>query len=193
MAIRFPILAAAAALALAMTSAPSGAQPTTIAGEHGPVAVAVVAAGLAHPWGLDFLPDGRVLVTERPGRLRIVGADGGISEPLAGVPKVYAERQGGLLDVRVGPDFATDRRIYLSFAEPGPGGASTAVARGRLEGHALTGVEVIFSQRPISSKRRALGSGISPPASGPTFSRKLPPLLAISMSFQIRSVVDFHL
>ena len=69
--------------------------------------VETFAKGLVHPWGLAFLPDGRLLVTERPGRLRIVGADGKLSPPVQGVPKVYASGQGGLLDVQVAPDFAT--------------------------------------------------------------------------------------
>ncbi len=157
--LRISVLAAAVVLAAGCVQA--GAQPARIDAENGPVAVQTVTSGLVNPWGLDFLPDGRILVTERPGRLRIVSADGGISEPVAGVPEVYAERQGGLLDVRVGPDFAADSRIYLSFAEPGPGGASTAVARGRLVGNTLTDVEVIFSQRPKVSGGLHFGSRLA--------------------------------
>jgi glucose/arabinose dehydrogenase len=89
-----------------------------------------VARGLEHPWGLEFLPDGRMIVTERPGRLRLIARDGKLSEPLAGVPEVYARGQGGLLDVELSPGFAQDRLVYLSFSEPGDGGAGTAVARG---------------------------------------------------------------
>ena len=107
-----------------------------------------VARGLEHPWGLAFLPDGRMLVTERPGRLRLVARDGTISEPLGGVPAVYARGQGGLLDVALGPGFAQDRLVYLSFAEPGPGGAGTAVARGRLGERELEGTQVIWRQVP---------------------------------------------
>ena len=88
----------------------------------GVVDVQPIAKGLEHPWSLAFLPDKRMLVTERPGRLRIVGADGRLSEPLTGVPKVYASGQGGLLDVALSPMFAKDRFIYLSFAESGEGG-----------------------------------------------------------------------
>ena len=91
-----------------------------------------VASGLEHPWGLALLPDGRWLVTERPGRLRIVTAEGQISEPVADLPAVAARGQGGLLDVAVGPTFAQDRLIYWSYAEPREGGNATAVARGRL-------------------------------------------------------------
>jgi glucose/arabinose dehydrogenase len=109
--------------------------------------VADVARGLEHPWGLAFLPDGRLLVTERPGRLRLV-ANGQLSEPLAGVPAVYARGQGGLLDVAPSPGFAQDRVVYLSFSEPGEGGASTAVARGRLGERGLEGTQVIWRQLP---------------------------------------------
>jgi aldose sugar dehydrogenase len=115
----------------------------------GVVRAETVARGLEHPWGLAFLPDGRMLVTERPGRLRLVGADGAVSPPLAGVPAVAARGQGGLLDVALDPDFATTRLVYLSFAEPGEGGtAGTSVARGRLAAAGLVDVTVIYRQQP---------------------------------------------
>lgn len=107
-----------------------------------------VAQGLENPWGLAFLPDGRMLVTEQPGRLRIVERDGRLSEPLGGVPEVYETGQGGLLDVALSPNFAQDRRVYLSYSEPGKGGAGTAVARARLGERALENVEVIWRQMP---------------------------------------------
>ena len=107
-----------------------------------------IAQGLEHPWGLAFLPDGRMLVTERPGRLRIVGRDGTLSDPLAGVPQVRAGGQGGLLDVALSPTFDQDRLVYLSFSEPGEGGASTAVARGRLGARGLEGTQTIWRQQP---------------------------------------------
>lgn len=113
-----------------------------------PIRSTVVASGLEHPWGLAFLPDGRMLVTERPGRLRVVGTDGKLSPPLTGVPKVYASGQGGLLDVAVSPTFAQDRLVYFSFSEPGDGGAGTAVARGRLRDGGLDDVQVIWRQIP---------------------------------------------
>lgn len=114
----------------------------------GPLRVVEVATGLQTPWSLAFLPDGRMLVTERPGRMRVVASDGALSEPLQGVPKVHAQGQGGLLDVVLGPDFARDRRIYFSYAEPNAGGARTAVARAVLNmaGTGLESVEVIFRQ-----------------------------------------------
>jgi glucose/arabinose dehydrogenase len=114
----------------------------------GVVQAQTIAEGLEHPWGLEFLPDKRMLVTERPGRLRIVGMDGRLSEPLAGVPEVYASGQGGLLDVALSPTFDRDRLVYLSFAEPGPGGAGTAVARGRLGERGLENTQVIWRQQP---------------------------------------------
>jgi glucose/arabinose dehydrogenase len=108
----------------------------------------VVAKGLEHPWGLAFLPDGRMLVSERPGRLRIVERDGRLSAPLAGVPEVAASGQGGLLDVVLHPQFTSNRLVYWSFSEPGDGGAGTAVARGRLDGQRLADVQVVFRQVP---------------------------------------------
>jgi glucose/arabinose dehydrogenase len=108
-----------------------------------------VAAGLEVPWSLAFLPDGDLLVTERPGRMRIVSASGQVSPPLAGVPQVHAAGQGGLLDVVLGPDFARDGRIYFSFAQATDNGARTAVASAVLNrpAHALTDMKLIFVQR----------------------------------------------
>jgi glucose/arabinose dehydrogenase len=124
------------------------AQERTLDSSAGTLRVETVADGLDHPWGLAFLPDGRLLVTERPGRLRVVSLQGEVGEAVAGVPEVFAEGQGGLLDVALDPDFAANRRIYFSYAEPGEGGASTAVARGRLDDNRLSDVEVIFRQQP---------------------------------------------
>jgi glucose/arabinose dehydrogenase len=119
------------------------------------------AKGLEHPWALAFLPDGRLLVTERPGRLRIADKSGKLSAPLTGVPRVLAQGQGGLLDVAVDPNFATTNLIYLSYAEPGEGGvAGTAVARGRLAGNGLTNVQVIYRQQPKVAGSGHFGSRI---------------------------------
>lgn len=129
---------------------PSGATPVTIT---------TIASGLEHPWSLAFLPDGRVLVTERPGRLRYVDAQGTVSGPIAGVPAVHAQRQGGLLDVVIDPDFATNSTIYLSYAEPGDGDTNgTAVARATLDGLRLTDVRVIFRQQPKIASGHHFGS-----------------------------------
>jgi glucose/arabinose dehydrogenase len=117
-----------------------------------------VARGLEHPWALAFLPDGRILVTERPGRLRIVEPGGKLSEPLAGVPKVWANGQGGLLDVAIDPQFASNRLVYLSFSESGDGGAGTAVARGRLGERGLENVQVIYRQQPKTGHGNHFGS-----------------------------------
>jgi glucose/arabinose dehydrogenase len=116
---------------------------------EGVVRVETVARGLEHPWALAFLPDGRLLVTERPGRLRTVERDGRLSQPFAGVPEVLARGQGGLLDIALDPRFGDNRLVYLSYAEPGEGGtAGTAVARGRLGDGRLEDVWVIYRQRP---------------------------------------------
>ena len=125
------------------------------------VIVETVARNLQNPWGLAFLPDGRMLVTERPGRLRIADADGSLSEPLQGVPRVAARGQGGLLDVALDPNFAQNRLVYLSFAEDrGEGRAGTSVARGRLSqnGSALEAVQVIFRQEPTHTGNNHWGS-----------------------------------
>jgi aldose sugar dehydrogenase len=114
----------------------------------GVVRVETVARGLEHPWAVEFLPDGRMLVTERPGRLRIVDRSGRISAPLAGVPEVEVGGQGGLLDVALDPRFAENRLVYLSYAELREGGAGTAVARGRLGEGRLEDVRVIYRQQP---------------------------------------------
>jgi glucose/arabinose dehydrogenase len=116
------------------------------------VDVLTVAGGLQHPWGMEFLPDGRMLVTERPGRLRVVTADGMLSPAVAGLPAVDARNQGGLLDVTLDPNFAANRLIYWSYSEPREGGGNnTAVARGRFLDAAaprVENVQVIFHQAP---------------------------------------------
>lgn len=107
-----------------------------------------VAGGLVNPWAIEFLPDGRALVTERPGRLRVLSSTGQLSAPVTGVPAVFAQGQGGLLDVAVDPQFSQNQLVYLSFAESGEGGAGTAVVRARFTGTALVDVQVIFRQTP---------------------------------------------
>ena len=142
------ILAACGPSGAASQEGPAQRSPTPGPTE-GVIRTEVVAEGLEHPWALEFLPDGRMLVTERPGRLRIVTADGAISPPLGGVPEVAARSQGGLLDVALDPQFAQNRLVYLSFSEPGEGGeAGTSVARGRLGAGGLEGVQVIYRQVP---------------------------------------------
>jgi len=156
------VFAAAASLLLVAcgSASPQGPAPRspTPASTSGVVSAETYARGLEHPWGMAFLPDGRLLVTERPGRLRIVTPNGTLSAPLSGVPTVFAQGQGGLLDVVLDPQFTTNRRIYLSYAEPGDGGAGTAVARARLSDTGLDSVSVIYQQRPKVSGGGHFGS-----------------------------------
>jgi glucose/arabinose dehydrogenase len=143
-------------LAVALLAATLGAT----AAELKPVSVA---RGLVNPWGLAFLPDGRMLVTEKAGRLRIVARDGKLGAPLAGLPPVASSGQCGLLDVAVDPQFAQNQRIWFSFAEPaadGSGGNSTALARARLDGERLADVRVVFGQKPKVDSRLHCGSRI---------------------------------
>jgi aldose sugar dehydrogenase len=154
-------IAAAAALCAAAVFGNAAAAPKevgTYRTEKATVRVTEIVGGLEHPWSLEFLPDGRFLVTERPGRLRIVSPDGQLSAPIGGVPKVHAAGQAGLLDVRLSPAFDTDRTIFLSYAEPAERGARTAVARGVLDGEALRDVQVIFRQVPAASGNNHWGS-----------------------------------
>jgi len=140
----------AAAKSGAATGAAASGEPRTIA------------SGLEHPWSVAVLPDGGFLVTERPGRLRRISADGKVSEPITGVPTVYAQGQGGLLDVVLAPDFASSHRIYLSFAEPGEDGtAGTAAATATLGEDALTDLRVIYRQVPKLEGDNHFGSRIA--------------------------------
>ncbi len=140
------------------TAGSSLAADNVIDTKEGSIKVETVASGLDHPWGLAFLPDGRILVTERTGRLRVVAKDGSKSEPLKGVPEVFAQGQGGLLDVKLDPHFADNDLVYLSYSEPGEGGAGTAVARGKLGDGSIDDVEVIFRQHPKVSGGNHFGS-----------------------------------
>ncbi|HEV2631249.1 MAG TPA: PQQ-dependent sugar dehydrogenase [Pseudolabrys sp.] len=117
-----------------------------------------VTAHLVHPWALAFLPDGRMLVTERPGRMRIVDRDGKASAPLAGVPKVYARSQAGLMDVTLAHDFAQSHRIYFCYADSVPGGAEIAVAHARLDDGASPKLEQVSK---IYEQKGPPGSGLN--------------------------------
>ena len=131
---------------LVQAQAPRSPTPPPV---NAAIHVETVARGLEHPWGLAFLPGGRMLVTERPGRLRIAEQNGQLSPPLAGVPQVQAGGQGGLLDVALDPRFADNRLVYFSYAEPGERGtAGTSVARARLGQGRLDDVQVIYRQEP---------------------------------------------
>lgn len=119
-----------------------------------------IASGLDHPWAIVFLPDGRMLITERAGRLRVVTREGRISAPIEGLPRVHAQGQGGLLDVVLSPGFAADRTIYWSYAEPRDDGRGTSVARGRLSADMtrVENVQVIFRQMPARESGGHYGS-----------------------------------
>jgi len=171
---RIPVILGMAALPLAACAevdqgppntdfAPAFAEQTRAPALPGTaLRVETFATGLENPWGIAALPDGRFLVTERPGRLRMVGPDGAVSAPLAGVPEVFASGQGGLLDVAVPPDFATTGEVWLTYAKPVQGGSVTAVARGVLavDGTALEGVEDLFLQSPVVDSDGHYGSRI---------------------------------
>ncbi|MEJ8851487.1 PQQ-dependent sugar dehydrogenase [Variovorax rhizosphaerae] len=131
----------------------------------------VVASGLDHPWAVTFLPEGRFLVTERPGRLRVVEASGKVGPSVAGVPMVVAGGQGGLLDVVADSGFARNRVVYICFSEPGGVGNSTALASARLseEGSRLEDLKVLFSQKPKVVSRSHFGCRIVEARDGTLF------------------------
>ena len=146
-------------LTLACAAAPAIAQASQEP-PSAPARVMSVVGGLDHPWSMAFLPDGGILITERPGNLRLLRTPGGLSKPLTGVPKVAARGQGGLLDVALSPNFATDRYVYLSYAESDGDKSGTAVGRGRLADDAsgLEDFKVIFRQEPKLSSGLHFGS-----------------------------------
>jgi len=157
---------AAALLLIAAVTLPAQAQ--TAQSSAGPLVATTIAEGLEHPWALQFLPDGRLLVSERSGQLRIV-ADGVVGPPIGGVPAVYAEGQGGLLDVALAPDFAESGRLYLSYAETAQDaglqrGQGTAVMAATLtldgDGGQLSEQEVIFRMNNFTTTNRHFGSRI---------------------------------
>lgn len=162
--LRKTLLAAACASVLISAAAPGfAASAQELKSEQGILEVTPIVKGLDHPWALAFLPDRQgMLVTERPGNLRVVGIDGKLSAPLSGVPTVWAKGQGGLLDVVLSPDFKQDRTVYLSYAEGGGEGdkAGTAVGRGQLSEDltALKNFKVIFRQEPKLSVGNHFGS-----------------------------------
>lgn len=125
--------------------------------------VTIVARGLEKPWSVEPLPTGELLVTEKPGRMRIVSQTGGVGQPISGVPEVDSRDQGGLLDVALSPTFATDRTLFWSFTEPRQGGNGTSVARGVLSAdrRSLSAVRVIFRAMPTYTNNMHFGSRLA--------------------------------
>jgi len=128
----------------------------------GPPLATVLGVQLDSPWGMAFLPDGRMLVTQKAGTMVIVSADGSaVDATISGVPAVNSGGQGGLLDVALDPDYATDPWVYFTFSEDGAGGAGTALARGRLVGNALQNVTLLWQQTPKVNSSVHYGSRIA--------------------------------
>ncbi len=145
---------------LAVAQVPGAADAKTFKSKLHSFKVEVVTDRLKSPWGFAFLPDGGMLITQKKGQLRHF-KDGKLSAALPGTPQVRARGQGGLLDVALDPDFATNRQIYLTYSQPSAGGAGTAVARATFTGTALEDVRVIFSQRRKTPRSRHFGSRIA--------------------------------
>lgn len=157
-----PVVLVTASLAIATALAATFLIATGTRGDSasftssaGKLDVETIATGLAYPWGLGFLPDGRMIVTERPGPIRLVTREGQVSPPIAGTPEVWYSGQGGMLDVALDKSFAQNNTIYFCYAERASGGGRTTVARGKLNDSSpprLTDVRVIFRQEgPLSS------------------------------------------
>jgi glucose/arabinose dehydrogenase len=160
--LRNNLFAVAVAFTVFLSQSACGAEnPRTVQTQSGSIAVQVVASDLDDPWAVAFLPDGRMLVTQRSGRIRIVTRNGEVSAPIAGVPAVYSSGQGGLLDIALAPDFATSRLVYFSFGEPGDGGATTAVARARFADDRLQDTTVIFRAVPRTGGGAHFGSRLA--------------------------------
>lgn len=157
-------------LVLTLFSTLAVAEPAFIATQQGNVKIDTVATDLAHPWGISVLPDGRLLVTERDGRLRYIDKSGKTSAPISGLPAIVVAGQGGLLDVLLDKDFASNQLIYLSYAEPGADDTnSTAVAKARLDGQTLKDFKVIFSQTPKFDSKYHFGGRLVQQADGNLF------------------------
>jgi glucose/arabinose dehydrogenase len=165
---RRPVRAlAVAALTLAAVGLPATAQQpfdeveSVLVPGVGPISIKKVTDGLESPWGMDFLPDGRLLITEKPGRLRLLEPGGQLSAPLEGVPEVWAQGQGGLMDVAAAPDFEQTQEVYLSYAKPGADGtATTALGRGQLTDGRIEGFEDIFVEKPYVQGPNHFGNRI---------------------------------
>lgn len=152
---------ALAAMLLALLSPAAAQNSPLVQSEKQRLKVLTLSTGLAHPWSMAFLPDGRMLVTEREGRLRLLGSDFKLHpRPVEGLPEVVARGQGGLFDVVLHPDHARNGWIYWAYNAPGPGGWGTALARGQLQGHRMTNVQVLFSMVPKTRSSHHFGGRI---------------------------------
>lgn len=173
--ISIPLFCIAMSLALNACAQPAQAPadakaPQTQATKAGGMRIETVASGLEHPWAVALLPEGGYLVTERPGRLRRIAVDGSLSAPIAGIPEVFAQGQGGLLDVALAPDYATSKRIWFTFAEPGENGtAGTAAAYATLDADALRDVRVVYRQQPKLESGIHFGSRLAFDGKGHVF------------------------
>ena len=175
----FRTIGSAAAVAFALTATSDVTDNTILRSALHDYRVVTVADGLVQPWSIAFLPGGDALITERPGRLRILRQGKLLPQPVDGVPKVFHSSQGGLLEVMPHPDFATNRLIYLSFSKPGAtdAKATTTLIRGRFDGTALTGVEQLFEA--VTEGRNHFGGKIAFDRNGYLFltlgDRQIPP------------------
>ena len=152
------VLLIMAYISLAMFLSAATSAPDIIKTEAHTLRIVKIVSGLEHPWGHTFLPDNRIIITERPGRLRIVESGHLNPEPVAGLPAIAARGQGGLLDVALHPNFVTNQLVYLSYSAAGASGVGTEVARGKLVGNRLEDVEVIFRMTPKSKTGKHFGS-----------------------------------
>jgi glucose/arabinose dehydrogenase len=134
---------------------------TIIKSEKQNFGVQEITTDLSNPWGIAFLPDGRILVTERSGEIRIVKDGKLLDEKITGVPAVYASGQGGLLDIQLHPDYKSNGWIYLSYSKPGSGGGATTITRAKLEGNQLKDIQELFTAQPYSSSGVHFGSRIA--------------------------------
>jgi glucose/arabinose dehydrogenase len=148
--------------ATALSSTAAFALDKTLKSEAGDLRVATLADGLDSPWGMEFLPDGSIIVTEKGGAIRLVSGSGEVGEPIAGLPEIDAGGQGGLLDVALDPNFASNRLVYITYSEAGDGGNSTAAGRGKLsdDGTSLENFQKIFTQLPKYDGNKHFGSRI---------------------------------
>jgi glucose/arabinose dehydrogenase len=175
----FRTIGSAAAVAFLVTATSGVTGNTVLRSALHDYRVVTVADGLVQPWSIAFLPGGDALITERPGRLRILRQGKLLPQPVAGVPQVFHSSQGGLLEVMPHPDFATNRLLYLSFSKPGAtdAKATTTLVRGRFDGTALTGVEQVFEA--VTEGRNHFGGKIAFDRNGYLFltlgDRQVPP------------------